>query len=229
LTSTTISQPSAGGEIYDIKSNIWSKMDDSDLKILPSLSVDSAQSMGELSSIRYLFGAAKNGQAELWRIDIKGWSAKKVWQNPGPGNGPNFRRGASLFWDAANKRLMLLVIDGALQLWTWTPGLSKTWKFVLQDSSIASGRVHLFGVASMTDPLAFITFPLAGPKPKGRLVKSSSNPVLQPWLANPPGWWGPMNTIWLASEQQMLVSRAITQQGLLRNGISHWRRVCSKP
>ena len=81
----------------------------------------------------------------------------------------------------------------------------------------------------MTDPLAFITFPLAGPKPKGRLVKSSSNPVLQPWLANPPGWWGPMNTIWLASEQQMLVSRAITQQGLLRNGISHWRRVCSKP
>ena len=227
LVSTVAEPPAPGGEVFDLSSQTWSAMPAALLSDLPALNVDAALATGPEATDAWAFGGApKSTKVQLWRLDLTSPISKQlVWSQAGAA--PAFRRGAVLAWDPILKRVVLFSIDGALQVWGWSPAVGGDWQKLAQDSSIAQGRLRLFGDVSLTDPLLAISFPIGGLSTVFRQTKLSGSATLTPWTGDVAGWWGPLESLWLPGVSDVLLSGGVDALGRVRHGVGRWRRMCS--
>jgi hypothetical protein len=155
-------------------------------------------------------------------------SKQLVWSEA---TGPlKFRRGSVLVWDPIGTRLLLLTIDGSLQVWAWDPAPGGQWtKLKGEDPNIPLGRVRLFGDPTLADSLAVMTFAMGDSGAKVRQATFSGKATFTPWSGQAPPWWGPVDSLWLPAQGRVLVGPGADAQGLLNPGIEDWHRICTKP
>ena len=228
LISTVIEVAAPGGEQLDLSTGKWSALSKDALSALPTLAVDAALALGPGPNDVWVFGIAPmQSKSQLWRIDMKPPLSKQlIWSQTG-GN-PPVRRGSVLTWDPILKRLLLLTIDGSLQVWSWDPATGGNWQKLGTGINLAQGQVRLFGEPILADSLAVVSHPIGGQKAGAWKAKFSGKATLTPWSGSVPAWWGPLESLWLAKEGRVLISPGSDAAGLLRPGIENWRRVCSK-
>ena len=228
LVSTVAEPPAAGGEVFDLSSQTWSAMPAAMLSGLPTLAVDAALAVGPKPNDAWAYGQApKIATVQLWRLDLAPPVSKQlVWSQSG--DMPAFRRGAALAWDPILERVVLFTIDGALQVWGWSPATGGKWQKLGQDNTIAQGRLRLFGDVTLIDPLLAVSFPVGGVATMFRKVKLSGVASLSPWTSGGGGgWWGPVESIWLPPSGEVLLSGGVDLAGRPLQGVGRWQRTCS--
>ncbi len=230
LVSTVVETAAPGGEQIDLKTGKTSALSAAQMSGLPSLAVDASVAPGATATDAWVFGIAPvQSKVQLWRVDMKSPLSKELVWSQSAGQ-PTFQRGSVLVWDPVLARLLLLTINGSLQVWAWDPTPGGGWaKLKGEDPSVPQGRLRLFGDPTLADSLVMITYPMGGKKAEIRLAKFSGAAKLGAWPGQVPSWWGPVDSLWMPAEGRVLISPGTDAQGLLQPGIWDWHRVCAKP